>query len=145
MSTDIHDKIRSEVERRLGIARAATPGPWTVEDAFALVAGCRCGSCYESEPYGRMIPELDGPPRADVSPVLYDHDATYVALHDPADAIRRYEYALKVLDRHAPAADEPQLCRWCFNSGDEQDYFPWPCPEITDLAESLGIDTGGQP
>lgn len=131
MSTDIHDKIRSEVERRLGIARDAAEGDtgeWYVGRKWnvAIAAPVDFNMAEPLAAYGVAIPFSE-----------------HIALHDPADAIRRYGYALKVLDRHTPAADEPHLCRWCFNSGDEQDYFPWPCPEVTDLAESLGIDTGG--
>lgn len=133
--TDLGERIEAEVARRLEVARAATPGPWTVEDAFARAAGCRCLSCWESEPYGRMIPEIDGPPRADVSPVFYEHDAAHIALHDPADAIRRYEAALRVLARHdrMPGILSTWTCRVCRPPRG-------PCAELLDLAASLGIE-----
>lgn len=78
---------------------------------------------------------------------LADFDAAHIALHDPADAIRRYEYALKVLNRHAVHvfdghdAEAFGTAPWCGNCRTNQ----WPCRDLLNLAESLGIDTGGQP
>lgn len=150
--SDLHGRLLAAVNERLELARAATPGPWTVEDAYARVAGCRCLSCYEDEPYGRMIPELDGPPRADTSPVLYDHDASFIAANDPATVIRHGERDLKVLERHHAVArdgspvwasfDGTAWC-WCctgMDAGRPMVGGAWPCDEIRDLAEAYGIE-----
>jgi hypothetical protein len=69
----------------------------------------------------------------DIFPVVYAEgfpmldEANHIALHDPADAVRRYEADLRRLERHAPEND------WC-------DISSWPCWEIQDLAASLGIE-----
>jgi hypothetical protein len=127
MSTDIHDKIRSELERRLAIARYAprgqSDGVWSQPDAERTP-----GLIVDER--GEVVTYDEGRPDA--------AQAAHIALHDPADAIRRYEYALKVLDRHKFNGDQP------YGAGDECLCIDdWPCVEITDLAESLGIDTGG--
>ena len=128
--TDLHTRTRAEVERRLTVARAATPGPWELGDAW-LQAGVladrfgpgRCAYCNLGEDYSVVV-----------GPNIAEPDAAHIVLHDPADAIRRYEHALKVLDRHV-AIDSPS-CSWC-----EQGLLA-PCDEIRDLAVSLGIDSG---
>jgi len=115
---DIHDQIRAEAERRLAIAREAwlePPQTWySVKDLTDKHANGGAG--------------------------LADFDAAHIALHDPADAVRRYEYALKVLDRHVryriPKGYEPAGVLNCFRCNG----LEWPCTEIADLAESLGIE-----
>jgi hypothetical protein len=73
-------------------------------------------------------------------------DAALIALHDPADSIRRYSSALRVLERHTLRQSTsahlfcgPE-CRGgdCYRCGVE-----YPCPDIRDLAASLGLDTEG--
>lgn len=130
MSADLHDQIRAEVERRLAIARAAdayAPSPWkeseawwprpTIEDRYGS------GIAYD---------------------VPGDDLGSYIALHDPAGAIRRYEYALKVLDRHATSQGQCAYCASLCHSrsglGCDDLDAPAPCLEITDLASSLGIE-----
>lgn len=124
MSTDIHDKIRSEVGRRLAIARAATPGPWSGNDEVIYDAD---SSSILVGPWGSIGDEL----------------LAYVLAHDPADAIRRYEYAQKVLTRHAtkPVWNGGDLLHYrCDFCGRIESAA---CDDVADLAESLGIDTGG--
>lgn len=135
MSTDIHDKIRSEVERRLAIARAA--------DGHELFDGTG-------------IVSMTSPNHPKRTVALPSHIATFAALHDPADAIRRYAHALKILEDHHPVARDGSPAwassdgrAWCWTctglegAGKFLIAAPSPCPPITDLAESLGIDTGG--
>lgn len=131
----LEEKLSEVINIRLKLAQVATRGPWTVEDAFARLPGCRCLSCYETEPYGRMIPELDGPPGADTSPVLYDSDATFIAANDPTTIIRHCERDLKVLGRHTWVDSSSGLCGQCCDQR-------WPCPEVTDLAEAYGVVIG---
>jgi hypothetical protein len=122
---DLHERLTAAVTERLDVARAATPGPW---------------SRYGNLGYAVFTEAYDDP---DYDPPAVTHgsdmeaDAEYIALHDPADAIRRYERDLRVLERHRPAADEPGLCAWCF-AGD--DYLPYPCPEIRDLALAYEVE-----
>lgn len=159
MSTDttLHDKIRSEVERRLAIARAAAaakPAPWV---ALALhdgwehtgYSGVRTD---ETTPTGRrsspvatlMADTLEVERSSLASEPTPAAVAQFVALHDPADAIRRYTHALWILDQHQWVAPGVKCdCRdaMCSHGG----HIVWPCDDIVRLAESLGIDTGGQP
>lgn len=124
---EIHDQIRIEVERRLAIAREAwlePPQTWySVKDLTDKHANGGAG--------------------------LADFDAAHIALHDPADAIRRYEYTLRLLDtRHRPVVlrggagakyyKTTLVCATCSPPQFGEDA--WPCPELVDLAESLGIE-----
>ena len=146
MSTDLHDKIRSEVERRLAIARAATSGPWDYHTVHPFMDG---------RVQARIGPQ--GKPKV-LADVMHAVDMWHVAEHDPADAIRRYAHALKILDDHHPVARDGSSAwassagrAWCWTctgleaAGKFLIAAEAPCPPITDLAESLGIDTGGQP
>jgi transcriptional regulator with XRE-family HTH domain len=46
-----------------------------------------------------------------------------------------------VAELHAPASDQPQLCRTCWNEGAE-DYHGWPCSTIQAIARELGVPEG---
>lgn len=123
---EIHDKIRAEVERRLAVAQAADayPSPWTNEELYGHVTDrSGAGIAYD---------------------VPGDHLGPHIALHDPADSIRRYEYALKVLARHATSQGQCDYCASLCHSrsglGCDDPDAPAPCLEITDLATSLGIE-----
>lgn len=115
---EIHDKIRAEVGRRLAVARAAevgTPSPWGGNDEVI----------YDAESSSILV----GPWGS-----LDDQLLAYLLLHDPADAIRRYEYALKVLRRHLNTSSACDLC------SNDQWVARHPCPEVADLATSVGIE-----
>ncbi len=135
MSADLHDQIRAEVERRLGIARAASKGPWMAATHTGRKDGVSLIGRVEGRGTGgqaiAVFAASDVYQRA--------KDAAHAALHDPADAIRRYEYALKVLDRH----DTKPV----WNGGDLLHYrcafcgiAPHICADVRDLATSLGIE-----
>lgn len=71
--------------------------------------------------------------------------ADYLRLHDPADAIRRYEGELEVLERHAEGRfDGPSAamfgdgpwCRACRGND-------WPCLDLILLAGRLGVSVDG--
>lgn len=164
----LHAQLEAEIRWRLEVARAAsssedgstptgehwrwechncdTPialNPVTILDELAECPNC--GSCginiqsvevYPSRSVGDL-PHLVTHSAEEIRPV----DALYLALHDPADAVRRYEGELGVLERHRPAEDMPSLCTWCMSGtgGDDLDYLPWPCLEITSLARRLGV------
>jgi len=65
----------------------------------------------------------------------------FVALNDPADAILAGEWALGVLERHAPRdyihERSGLACAWCAYGDGEQ--VPWPCIEIEALAKRFGV------
>jgi hypothetical protein len=113
---DLHSRLVAEVLRRLEVARAATPGPWSPDKPWlsdvvnsALlgpVADCSIGTGYRAQSL---------------------EDARHIALQDPGDAIRRYGADLRRLERHAP--------RKCVGF--------WPCNEVRDLAASLGVEVTG--
>lgn len=143
MSTDIHDKIRYELERRLAIARAATPGPWEMRNSEVWWIS---QDLTETEVVDAIGEESD--PQT-------EPNARFIVEHDPADAIRRYTHALVILERHAPRRNPDWgtlECEYCASLCHSETGLrcdrpdaPTPCPDLLDLAESLGIDTGGQP
>jgi len=129
--TTLHERLAAELARRTAAANAAgTPPPdpaadWQVEptpikDVYRVVDG-------------------DGSLVADV--LVGEELAAHIALHDPADALRRYAGELEVLERHAPVpprADDPWAmpdCTACKSW--------WPCPEIRSLASRLGVSVDG--
>lgn len=154
-SSDLSGRIRSEVERRLAIARAAGGWTWRVE-----WTGFDNAIVWSTKPDDPEIAVTHG------SVSLPKPQREYLALHDPADAIRRYAFALKILNEHAiihrdigwlefeegtfvENAAEIPVCGTCVP---RHSHFRTRAgvPEgayslVLDLAESLGIDTGGQP
>ena len=130
--TDLHARLRAEVERRLAVARSATPGPWRIHTAGTGIRG--------SVPYAWVTDTPKGQPQ--INPIVERHhggtvtDMAHIALHDPADAIRRYAGELEVLERHVPLPDPWRhgvTCNGCSRS------TAWPCPEIRSLASRLGM------
>jgi hypothetical protein len=131
--TTLHERLAAELARRTAVANAATSGPWTNADPMArdgvfaeavdgFVADCG---------YERMGP-------------FAVHNAAHIALHDPADALRRYAGELEVLERHAPTGNETGV--WCAHClwlpGRDQPRL-YPCPEIKSLASRLGVSVDG--
>jgi len=97
------------------LAAAATPGPWTAENEYRMLPGCRCLTCHEDEPYGKAIHDLDGMGQ-DISPILSPGNAEYIASWSPdkalliADllegaAVREEEYRAWVPSGHTPSDD----------------------------------------
>lgn len=130
----LHDRIRAEIDRRLAVARAATPGPW------------KAGGIGD---YGWTVqfPNHDGWSNMGVETEDNEQgkaDAEHIALHDPADAVRRYEGELEVLERHRPVQERDNLgpvviC--AYEWGDSDGYmvrYDW-CPEVKALAHRLGV------
>lgn len=120
---DLHTRLLAEIERREAETRADQARP----EALEFVDRCTCGSggtVYGHEPGCGYEPGLLW---------LYADDA-----------LRRYAHYRKVLERHwrtetqdwPPRFGEPPS--YCNNCTDEG----WPCDEIRDLAEALGIETG---
>lgn len=120
--TTLHDRLRAELNRRLAVARAATPGPWELGIVHGTV----------------MVPERG----TRLALGRTGADAAHIALHDPADAIRRYEGELQVLQQHTWSDRDKWrygiTCNGCPNSA-----ATWPCPEIRSLAGRLGVSADG--
>jgi len=138
--TDLTSRITAALDEQQRLAEAATPGPWTTQDEYRPVQGRRCLSCFEDKPIGKSVPEIDGPPGADVSPTMYEPDAAFIAANDPSSVLRRVAAQRRTLERHAPveATMLKMLGPWCRRCvGD------WPCSEIDDLADAVGVDVTG--
>ena len=129
MAADLHSRIAVDVH----------DANWAAEIAFDEV----------TEVAGWRARTQDG---CGITTVGVEEIAVFVAEHDPADAERRYSAALRVLNRHAVGEQsnwsrdrgsyvEPSCdhCELTSNDGDPL-YRDWPCPEIRDLAASLGLD-----
>ena len=129
---DLHSRLVAAITARLDAARAATPGSWIVQP-YAYGP--------PEDGWGPPIPEVYAPSGAVVSHqphegggISHEPDAAHIALHDPTDAILRYERDLKVLERHAPQPLTPfegmePLCTACPG--------PWrACQEIRDLFDA---------
>ena len=125
---NLREQILAEIERREKVAKAAftigSSDPWRALYGDRVVAQVDGESTY----YG-------------IAKELWEEHAEHIALHDPADALRRYAHYRKVLERHAPVSigevDDP-LCSGC---RDYAGHLGWPCVEIEDLAEALGLST----
>lgn len=156
--TDLHAQLLAEVQRRLDIARAAAAGPWSIHTAGTGIRS--------STPYAWVL-------RPDGAPIAERHnggtvaDVEHIALHDPADAVRRYEADLRRLERHVRSEGRPHLiarrnaepdwrCMRCgiaeieaaASAACEAQYVCrcgelYPCPEVRDLAASLGVEVTG--
>ena len=82
--TDLHARLESVLHERLAVARNAD-----LSDA-------------RPDPGWYSIDDLTKAP-TDGGSGLFVEDARHIALHDPADAIARYEAGLRVLERHVPS------------------------------------------
>jgi hypothetical protein len=130
----LHTRLRAELERRLAVAKAATPGPWEwvqMSKFFAL------RSTIEVEIGGEDV-------RPFVLPVIKNPDPgdrVFIALHDPADAIRRYQRDLKTLERHTPVEVhtniDPRMVACAYEWRDGDGYVePYEfCPHVKDLVD----------
>lgn len=132
----LHERIRAEIERRLAVAKAAGSWDWKCEQSGWD------GLLWSVKPDEPEIAIHHGAVAAP-SP-LREH----IALHDPADAIRRYEGELETLERHYPIQERDNLgpvviC--AYEWGDSDGYmvrYEW-CPEVKALAHRLGVSVDG--
>ena len=116
----LHDRLRAELDRRLAVANSATSGPWTNADPMARD--------------GVFAPAIDGfvvdCDYVHMGPFAV-HNATFIALHDPADANRRYVADLETLDYHRLC--DPAICRSLRRLGE---VYP-------EVAGRLGVSVDG--
>lgn len=138
MTTDdtLHGRIEAELDRREAIAKAAVCEAWTVAERYGEVEVVTVAR--HARYVGDQSPEAHSVVQAgDFHPAVNPTDAIHIALHDPADALRRYAAARRVLARHRPILWESLTGeRRCARCGDTLD-----CPEIADMADSLGLST----
>ena len=122
----LHDRLLAEVERRKALAAAAMPGPWEFYKAAHDV-------CVQSADRQWVIYYTSAADTADeVARQLAD--AAFIAAHDPADALRRYERDLKTLARHYESMHD-----WGGGACSD-DAKDWPCEDILDLATGLDVE-----
>lgn len=109
-------RLRAELDQRLAVARRAEA---------------------ESKQYETWVDETWR-----FLAAMPPHMGAHIALHDPADAIRRYEGELQVLQQHTWSDRDKWrygiTCNGCPNSA-----ASWPCPEIRSLAGRLGVSADG--
>jgi hypothetical protein len=133
--TDLTSRITAALDEQQRLAEAATPGPW--EARSYVVAGPRRAGVALALSIGDR----------EVS------DAAFIAANDPASVLRRVAAQRRVLERHQPEeygeATEfegvtlPALVA-CGRCQDNFDQYPvYPCDEIKDLADALGVDVTG--
>lgn len=148
MSPDLHSRIASELSRRLEVAKAADFGPWEVGPTFGALDNRvyvrREGDHIDSIGTCVIAGQVSNMPR-------FRENAAHIALHDPADADRRYEAALRLLEHHRPVVlrggpggkyyETTTVCATC--SPPQFAEFAWPCTTLLYLAASLGLDTEG--
>jgi len=136
--TTLYERIRAELARRTAVANAATPGPWTARPYVygPVEEGWGSPSNFEIVALSGTVvhhyPHEGGG-------IYGDADAAHIALHDPADALRRYAGELEVLERHWQNGGACEAC-WRVTS-DATEGVPWLCPEI----RSLGSGTTTNP
>jgi len=138
--TTLHDTLRAELDRRLAVARAATPGPWRV--CAEGSEGSRIAPDYrDALGKSRFIGILNGRVQPEDG-----RNAAHIALHDPTDAIRRYTGELEVLERHAPRRLVGEMRGWVDVKNPERCarcWADWPCVELMSLASRLGVNVDG--
>jgi hypothetical protein len=159
--TDLHATLLAAVEARKARAEAATEGDWFVDDP-------NDGTDYR--PFWMVINDAFVNPPSDDEDVPWlavelhtgvEADARHIAAENPAFTLRQVARDLAVLQRHRPLDlterekrkagvvgrdSQRPICTYEWNDGDG--YVEWfdQCPEITDLADALGIpinDEGG--
>jgi len=59
--------------------------------------------------------------------------------HDPHGLLKLGKALRAVVELHPPAADQPQLCRTCWDEIGE-DYRGYPCETVLAIARELGIE-----
>ena len=147
-SDNLHELLVAEVQRRLEVVRAATGRHWYSNGGWEIRT-VPVGDVEAADPPFWFLVARPGEQRQSAWA-----DFRHIALHDPADAVRRYEADLRRLERHAPRVEpasryRPEIveCEHCASLchsrsglGCETPDAPWPCDEIADLAASLGME-----
>lgn len=127
------DFLVAELDRRIGLCRAATPGPWSV-DANAVRDEARTALAL-------TYPRRESP----YDPTEHRANAAFIAAHDPTSLAALYEWMRGEVGHHAltpcrtlsPGWFE---CRPCSLAGMTEDDT---CVFVAGLASALGYPGGG--
>lgn len=125
----LHTQLNDEIQGRLALARA-----------LAKFGAEWIAAFYSAMDEWRIRTKLDREVIADVAPwaAPAEDAANYIALHDPADAVRRYTGELEVLERHAPCTEGNCCGGDCHRCAEFH-----PCSELQSLAGRLGVSVDG--
>lgn len=148
---ELRDRILAEIDRReQDVAKAAAEdGNWLAATHTGRKDGISLVGRVSKRGTGEAVAVFAG-----TNVHQRAADAEHAALHDPADALRRYAHYRRVLDRHKPTRwpnvedgyDAP-TCAGCGRDDFGDPRYLVPCPETIDIAEALDIDpsdtTGG--
>lgn len=141
--TDLHTRLVAAVHARAAVARAATPGPWFVDNPNQ-------GSEYF--PFWTVRNDEFVTPSGDEDAPALDFqlhtgcaaDAELVAANGPDVVLRQCEADLRRLERHAPYRHYPSQetpdCAYCYTS--QTDNMAWPCDDYLDIAAAYGVEVG---
>jgi hypothetical protein len=154
MSTDFAASLRTVVEERLAVARAAGSTSRPSPRMIGRYADWHTEPFYTSddEPYAVLI---QTPLGQFIPAEMPARIAAHIALNDPADAILACERDLGVLDRHARTFTDTceAGCREWYPYPDPEHTGPpddgewrsqgWPCAEVASLARRYGLEVGG--
>jgi hypothetical protein len=133
MSTDRRADILAAIEARETAARAATQGPWWAK-------GQRVVYGEDGEHYDGLIANTLG------GFAFPAQNAHHIAMWHPEVVLRWCAAARRVLDRHRPdEVPKNRPSEWCCVGCSDEDreqpqYVDWPCIEVSDLADMLGIE-----
>jgi len=149
----LHDRLLAEVERRKALAVAAMPGPWAVWRDLDAQGFYAVGEASGVIPEGENWVDGEHNPTAHVYVI---EDAEFIAGHDPADALRRYEHYERVLERHSiiwrtigwmeGGDTEYAELPVCVRCVPKHSHFrtraevPQACDDILDLAAALDVE-----
>lgn len=126
--------IQAQLDHDEQVARAATPGPWSVDDTDYAEA------IYGADPNSAVV--AGGRWGNEASVFDTTETAEHIALHDPARALREVAAKRRIVARHSPrAAGPPNMwatppCGW--PSLD-------PCPDLRDLLSIYSDRPGYDP
>lgn len=127
----LHERLEAAIRERLAVAQAAGGQAWKTSMVSLYMNGNEDGA----------IRPVSGGPFV-IQGRFVGGIATHVVANDPARIIRDCERDLKVLARHQPAYEGSRECGHCELGGSDDigdANRPWPCPEITDLADAYAI------
>jgi hypothetical protein len=128
---DLHGWITQQIDRVEAVARAATPGPWITPDHDDQPGMLEVRTAHEAD---IMIGYV-----ADVATA----DAHHIALHDPANVLRRCTADRKILEVHKPYGGRGYGGHACTGCGELNEDWAVDhtndCPTLLALAEGYGL------
>lgn len=132
----LHERLLAEIERREQNVRDLVDyigdSRWTVEYLATKQRITNARALIIAETFvGSPLPGHT---------TLLAPEAEHMVTHDPADALLRYARDRKVLERHERDHIYDEYVWSCVRCTDGDCVaVEWPCDDIRDLAESLGV------